>query len=153
MENSFREENKSIFNLQVDETSKAYMLETARWTKFIGIVYIIFMALYLLVMMFAGAAFTTMSSSYGGSSAMAGMGAAGMIVMALVVVAFVIYPILCLMRYSKNMKEGLLNANQEQFNMANANMKGLFKYTGIVLIVFLGLYALVFLFAGLGAMM
>ena len=39
MENSFRDE-KNIFGLQIDEVAKSNMLETARWTKFLGIVYI-----------------------------------------------------------------------------------------------------------------
>lgn len=154
MENSFREENKSIFNLQIDETSRANMLETAKWTKFLGIVNIIFLALYLLVMMSAGAAFSSMSSAYGGSSAgMANFGAAGMIIMALIMVAFTIYPVMCLLRYSKATKSAFLTSNQEEFNAATGYMKGFFKYIGIVMIIVLGLWAISMLFVGLGAAM
>ena len=148
MENSFRDE-KNIFGLQIDEVAKSNMLETARWTKFLGIVYIIFLALFLLAMLFMGAAF----SSLGGSSGLAALGTVGMVLYMLIMIALVIYPIYALMKYSNTIKPALLTGNQQQFNEATGSMKGFFKYIGILVIVVLGLYALVIVFAILGAAM
>lgn len=150
MENSFREESKSIFNLQVDETSKSHLLEAAKWVKFLTIVSIIGMGLMLLFMIFAGAA---MSSAYSGSAGMGALGATGMIIVFIFIFAIYFYPIYAMLKFANLTKAGLLTSNQEQFNAGLGYLKGAFKYMGILMIIILGLYALMFLFTGLGAMM
>ena len=150
MENSFREDSKSLFNLQVDETSKSHLLEAARWVKFLTIVSLIGMGLMLLIFIFAGAA---VSSAYGNNSGMGALGAAGMIIMFIFIFAIYFYPIYAMLKFAYQVKAGLLTANQEQFNSGLGYLKGAFKYMGILMIIVLGLYALMFIFGALGAMM
>ncbi len=155
MENSFREENKAIFNLQVDEVSRAHMLETAKWMKFLGIISIIFISLFVIAMLFMGAAFSSLAVSESSSSAnmMAGMGVAGTILYLLIILAFTVYPIMCMMKYSKYMKSAIHSSNQEHFILANGSIKSLFKFYGIIMIIFLGIYAIGIIFMGIGAAM
>lgn len=152
MENSFRDE-KNIFNLQVDEVSKSYLLETAKWGKFLAVLSLIVMGLVLLLFVFAGAAMTSMSSAYGNNSGMAALGATGMIMMMLIAFAIYFYPIYALIKFANLIKPAIHTGNQQQFNEALGYLKGMFKYIGILTIIVLCLYALVFIFAIIGGAM
>lgn len=152
MENSYRDENKSIFNLQVDEVSKSYLLEAAKWVKFLVIVSLISMGLLLLLFIFAGAAMTSMSSAYGGGG-MGALGATGMIFMMVLVLGIYFYPIYAMLKFANLTKAGLMSVNQQQFNEGLGYFKGAMKYMGILTIIGLSLYLLMFIFGMLGAMM
>jgi hypothetical protein len=152
MENSFRDE-KSIFNLQVDEVAKSYLLETTKWTKFLTVVSLVMMGLVLLAFIFAGAAMSTVSSSYGGAAGMGALGATGMIILFIFVFALYFYPIYAMLKFSNLTKAGILSADQQRFNEGLGYLKGAFKYMGILMIIVLAFYALIFIFGLLGAMM
>jgi hypothetical protein len=137
MENSFREE-KGIFNLQVDDFSKSYLLEAARWAKFLSIMGFIGIGFMILGGLFGG----MMMTSFSGGSAMGALGGTGILLLYVLIAAIYIYPILALYRFSSNIKPAILSSNQEQFNTALRNLKGMFKFLGIFTIIFLALYVL-----------
>jgi hypothetical protein len=148
MENSFREE-KGIFNLQVDEVSKAHLKEAARWGTFLSIMSFIGMALFIIVFTAAGAQLSTMS---GGTSLYSLLGATGMLLYVVFIVGIYFYPVYALFKFSTNIKAGVNTSDQARFNKGLAYLKGMFKYMGILIIIMLALSVLVFIVAIIAAM-
>jgi hypothetical protein len=140
-----------IFNIEVDEVAKATLLETARWTKFLAVIGIVVLSLLLLAGISAGAIMSSVDSSY--SSMFTAMGTAGMITYCLVVIAIQFYPIYAMMKFSTMVKRALNTADKVQFNEALGYLKGIFKYIGIVTIIVISLYGLIFIFAAIGIAM
>ncbi len=150
MENYNRGES-DIFRMEIDEYSKVTFLEMVRWTKFLSIIGFIFLGLMVFgcfSMAFAVAAFPSMAGMSGLSNSMAGLGAVGMVLMALVFAGMTYYPIYGLLRYSSCMKKAMNTNNKDLFHKAIKYLKNVFKYYGICMIIVLGFYG-VAIFAGL----
>lgn len=128
-----------IFHLEIDETAKASMLETARWSKFLTIVFFIFFG--LLVLGWAVVMFANIGDSI---SQILGL------FYGLIAIGLYVYPVYALYKFSTLLKLGVSTANQEQFNLALNYQKNMFKYMGILTIVGLVLYGLILLFALIG---
>lgn len=126
-----------IFHLEIDETAKANMLETARWAKFLTIVFFIFFSLLViswLVLLVMFTNFTDKNQALG-------------LIWGAIVIGVNVYPAYALYKFSSLLKLGVGTANQEQFNRALSYQKNMFKYMGILTIVGLVFYGLVLLLA------
>lgn len=134
------EENNT--GLTVNETVKAYLLEGARWGKFIAIFGIVIAGLMLLgglaVMMAGGAAV-----------AMAGGPAIAPVFLGVIYIAFslvYLYPMIALLRYSTKIKEAVNTNNGDVLIQASRFLKNHLKSIGIIIIVMIIGYILFFLF-------
>lgn len=136
-------EQENIFHLEVDNTAKAHMLETARWAKFLAILGFIGLGLVILIGLFAGTLMSSLSA-YSGNTATATMGPM-MFFIYLIIAGVYFYPVFALYKFSSLIKVALNSANQQQFNDAFRYMKSMFKYMGIVSIVILCIYGVVIL--------
>ena len=142
-------ENKqepTIFQLGIDEVSKAYLSETSRWGKFLAILAFIAIGLLIIAGIFMGALITTM-----GQSQLASTSGPVLTIVYLVMGILYIYPAWSLYKYSKLMKTSLNTSDQEQFNNALRHLKNIFKFLGILSIITLVLYGIVFLFGLIAA--
>ncbi len=132
-------ENQSpLFDVQIDDSSKSYLIEIAKWSKFFGILGYILAALMLLVgifIAFAGA---------GLSSAFEGLGVSGSFlgIFYIIIALLYFYPSYKMVQFSKHMPAGLYSHQQESVTEAFANLKAVYRYFGIITIVVLGLYVL-----------
>jgi len=143
-------QRQDIFNLTIDEEAKAHLLETARWTKFLAIVGFVSLGLMILVGLFAAVGISAMSSMYADTPLGPGFGT--IIMLAYVATAlFTFFPVFYLYKYSVLVKPGILNSNQEQFNLALSYQRRMFKFMGILTLVILGLYAVGIVFGLIGA--
>jgi uncharacterized integral membrane protein len=136
------QEPQPIFSIGADETSSYYLLQTVRWTKFLAIIGFILIGLMIMVMipiMFMSASVAALP----GVSTGVPMG----ITMFFVVLSLFlyIYPTLALLRFSNNMKLAILGADQGAFNTALRHQRNLYRYIGILVIVIISVYALIFL--------
>lgn len=139
--------HQEIFHLSIDEEAKGHLLETVRWTKFIAIVGFVFLGLLLLGALGMGSGITAMSEFSGlGSS----FGVAMMIVYLLVALLY-FFPIFYLYKYSMLIKPAIQTSNQEQFNLALSYQRRMYKFIGVLFLVVLGLYAVLLIFAIIGA--
>lgn len=150
----FDHEEKPV--LQVDEHARYYLLQTARWTKFLAISTIILLAIMLFIaIMFLS---TVVASSdqdlanpyYAQSAAVTFV---TFIAVAIIVVLH-IYPMYALLRFSGLVKAGIEAEDQEQFNKALKNLFYMFRFVGILVIISIITYVLMFLFGvaiGLGS--
>jgi len=141
-----------IFENGLNEQSKAYLLETTRWTKFLAIVGFIglgFLVIAALVIMTMGSYF---SGAIPGLSSIGGvLGSIGIGLIYLIIAAFYFYPMYSLFKFSTKMKLGIRTNNQETITEAFRHQKNMYKFMGILMIIVLCFYLLIFIVAGLGA--
>ncbi|KAA5534899.1 hypothetical protein F0919_09875 [Taibaiella lutea] len=135
----------NIFEGGLDERSKAYLLETTRWTKFLAIIGFIFIGLMLVV---ALAMFTMGSyvSSFAGLGSYFGV---GMGLLYIVIGVLYLFPILSLLKFSTNMKAGIQTSNIELITEGFRHQKNLFKFMGIMTIIVIALYLILIVVVGI----
>lgn len=148
------EEKKTLSN-----RSKDYLMEIAKWSKFFGIIGFVFVGLIALLSIFAGAFMSTMgggmSSAFeeaGVSNPYAGFAGAGFTFVYLLVALLYFFPSLYIIKSSKAMKLGLKNNDDEQLEEGFKNLKSTFKFWGVFTAIFVGIYAVIFGFGIIGAL-
>ena len=128
--------------LHIDETAKAYLLEAARWAKFIAIFGIVICG----IMLMGGLFFMMMGSVAAGMYAAAGLSPFVLGVIYIACALIYIYPAIALLRFSIRVKEALLLGNNDVLNNSFRFLKNHFKSIGILIIITIFVYALLFLF-------
>ena len=152
MEEQNQNQESPLFGLTIDPMIKSHLSETARWAKFLSIVGFIGCGLIVLLGIFLSLNFDSLerrNSYYNDTRVFAGLGA---VVGFVYIIGAVLYffPCLFLFRFSNRMKASLASENQENLNVAFQNLKILYRFKGILTIIALSLYLLVFIFGGLG---
>jgi hypothetical protein len=138
------QKNIDIFSSGLDETAKAHLLETTRWTKFLAIASFIGLGLMILSGIFLASFVSTYSTTNSYSEG------SGILVGYVIVALIYFYPLFALLKFSSNMKNGILTNNQELINEGFRYQKGMFRYIGIVMIIGLFFFLLAMMFGGLG---
>jgi hypothetical protein len=126
--------------------AQAYLRETGKWASFLSVMGFIFCGLILLVALFIGTFFSYMSRIspiYGNMPQ--GVGGMVSIIYILLDVLYFFFPFY-LYRFSDRIKKGIVFNDTAHVTSALENLKSLFKLWGIVTIVVLGFYVLVFAF-------
>jgi hypothetical protein len=139
-------QNLNIFENGLDERSKAYLLETTRWTKFLailGFISIGFILLFAVAMLGGGS-----DSTYSSTGMFATLGKVGFVIYFLVIAVVYFFPAYFLMKFSSSMKSGIQTNNVENITEGFRHQKNLFKYMGILAIIGIALVLVVFIFAG-----
>jgi uncharacterized membrane protein (DUF485 family) len=115
--------------------------ETRKWTNFLSIMGFIFIGLMILIAFAAGSMFAAMGESE------SNMPFSGTILgFFYLVIAFIyFFPILYLYRFSKFTKKALETQNPNDLNEAFKNLKSHYRFMGIITIIMIVLYALLFL--------
>ncbi|PID67582.1 MAG: hypothetical protein CR968_05930 [Flavobacteriia bacterium] len=145
-------------NLYLSESAKAYLKETAGWAKFLAIVGFVMLGLMVIAGFSMGALFSAMPqlSDQPGVDMPRSFGAAmGFIYLIIALIYF--FPLYFLFKFSTNIKQAI-ETNDEQVLTESFNfLKRHYKYVGIMMIIVLGIYVLMFLLVmlgmGAGAMM
>ena len=146
--------------LHLSGRSLDYLKETAKWAKFLAIVGFVGLGLILLIFVLLGLFLgsTGLSGMGGEEAAIFGvMGAAGMFFYVAIFIAIYFMPTLFLYRFATNMQTALRTEDSESLQTSLSNIKSLFKYVGILTMIILILYGIIFLFSllfgGMAAMM
>lgn len=146
------DQNETVFKLEVEETSSRFLSETAKWAKFLSILGFVLTGIIVIIAIFVGTFLASMSGGMSESVLPAGFS----IIITIVYLAFALlyfFPCLYLYRFSSKMKQALLENNQVQLNSSFENLKSCFKFMGIMAIVIISIYILLFLFGGLASLM
>lgn len=133
----------SLFELQIDHNGSAFLKETAKWAKFLAIVGFVFCGLILLAAIFAG---SMMASTLGRLGTFGASGGVMISVIYILLGLVYFFPCLYLYNFASKMQTALRNNDQEQLNVSLRNLKSCYRFCGILLIIILGLYALIFIF-------
>lgn len=139
------QESNIFSSAAIDEASKAYLLETVRWTRFLAIIGFISIGVLLLFTLLMAIAYSSISSET------TPFGLIGTTLYLLVLVGLYFYPALALIRFSSCMKTGLTLNDQDQIREGFRYQKNLYKYTGILVIIALVLCLLSAILAAIAA--
>lgn len=140
MENTENHTQSEQNTLVIDGTIERYLTETAKWTKFISIVGFIFNGLLLLfafVIIIGASQLPLPFSPY-----------VGVLYIIMAIVYF--FPVLYLYQASVKLAKGLKSRDQELLTEGFSYLKTQFKYIGILLIVGIGFYLILFLISMIG---
>lgn len=127
----------------IDETGKAHFLEMAKWTKFLAIMGFIMMGIMIVAGLFMGSIF----ASIPGYNAIGAVGGIGFALIYSLFAAIYFYPVYALYKFSTLIKPAIAHNDTAMFNEAIAYKKNMYKYMGILMIIVLAMYALIFMFA------
>ena len=144
----------SLFSLSIDPLTKSHLNETAKWARFLAIVGMVLLVLMIIFGLFFSTMMATSSNPFeepveGGSGLMSGFGI-GMAIFYIIMAVIWFFPLLFLLRFANTMKASLHSNDQNALNVSFQNLKSCFRYVGIITIIILALYALIFVFALLG---
>lgn len=134
----------------LNENIKSYLRQTVRWTNFLAILGFIgtgFMILFALIMILGGGAMSQYSSQFPIRGMAIGYSVFGVIYLA--VSALYFYPVFCLYKFGRLMKYGMMTENEVQITEAFRYQRNMYRFMGIMMVVIIGLYVLVFISLGL----
>lgn len=134
----------------MNDYMKGFILEISKWAKFLSIIGFIgigLMVLAAIVMMVAGATLSSFSNNYGDdySSNPVGAGLIGILYIIMAVLYF--FPVYYLFKSAVGLKNGIINNDEVTLTDGFQNLKSHYKFIGIMMIIIISLYALLFLFA------
>ena len=147
MDTEFNTQNE---NLKIDEASKSFFLEMAKWTKFLSILGFISLGIMVLVAFSIRSLMSNLPNMGGMSTFSTAL--SGFVTFIYVAIAIVYYfPIKYLYDFSTKVKKALEQTNQQLFNEAIAKLKSHYKFVGIVTVIIFSMYVLIFGFSILAA--
>ena len=126
------------------DEAQYFLQKAGQWANFLGIVGFIFCGLIALLAFFAGSIFAAASQANPMMASFAGMGSMITIIYLLMALLY-FFPSLYLFQFASKVKQAILLTDKVQLTAAMSKLKSFFKFWGILMIVILGLYALIFL--------
>jgi uncharacterized membrane protein YjgN (DUF898 family) len=145
------QENRKI---EIGQESLGYLNTTRKWTMFFAILGFIFLGLMLIIGLLAGSFLTAFTSKIPGAEGVEGVKLAGgftsvlMFIILLVFAIIYFFPILYLLRFSTHTAKAVANLDQHEMQLAFKNLKSYWVYLGILVIIMLVIYFIVFIVAG-----
>jgi hypothetical protein len=127
--------------IAINEEIKSYLLESAKWCKFLAILGYIGMGILTLVGLLMMVGLPFMSSSYE-SVPLFGL---GLLYVLLAVVYY--FPTLYLYRFAFRIKQGFYSNDESVLTDGFLNLKKSLRFVGIMIIILLSLYALILVIA------
>jgi hypothetical protein len=136
-------------HLFINEDNKSNLFIIAKWLKFFAILMFFasgFMILLAISMFTLGGSSSFFDKLGMGDSS---FGLIGLGILYLLIALVSIYPALYMFRSSKDLKQALLENSQTYLDSGFKNLKSYYRFTGILSIVFIGVYIFAIL-AGIG---
>ena len=139
--------DSEIHALKMTPASRAYLLEAAKWGRFLSIVGFVILGLIGIMFLFMGG--TMMSLGAG-----VGMQEMGFLVFLNIVLTFLLMflPNYYLFNFSTRVITAINESSSLDLAEGLKNLKSLLKYWGILISILLAIYAIIFLFIGGAAM-
>lgn len=132
--------------LVITPQSRSFLLEVAKWARFIAIIGFIFLGLMAIGLLMFGVLMGT-ESSMGQDWNMASN---FVLLLYALFLGLYFFPMLYLFRFSVKMKDALNTNNVGFLNEAFHQLKAHYKFLGILLIIFLSIYVLLIIFTLIG---
>lgn len=149
------ESNQTLFSLSIDPVTKANLSDTARWARFLAIFGILMLVAVMIITLLGVTMYADRSVGvFPDGSSSTQMGNAlkiSMVAFAVVVTVITFFPLLFLLRFSNRMRRALAANDQQNLNASFLNLKIYFRYLGIVVIILLVVYLLLFIIGVMGS--
>lgn len=141
------------FELQLSNTAKDFLKETAKWAYFLSIIGFIFLGLFVLLAFFMFSLGSTLGNLGGmsGMGAMGAMGGAFIGVIYLLIALLYFFPILYLFKFASKTKKAIAENSTELLTDGLSSLKSHYKFVGILMVIVLSFYAIVFVIVGITA--
>jgi hypothetical protein len=147
----------SLLDLQIDQPCAAYLLEAAKWNRFLAIVWFVLCGLMAIFSFFAGSMIADIYGNMPGMGdsmqMMAGGGGIIVTIFYLLMTAVCLIPNFWRYRFSVQAIAAVRSNDQVQLNLSLNNFRKYSKYWGILTIIIIALYLLIFVFAIIGGVM
>ena len=140
-------------DLQVTPQIENYLTESARWGKFLAIIgfvlcgIMVIIAFFIPMFLFRLPPYNNLPAAYTTSMQ------TGLTFIYLLIGVLFFFPCFYLYKFSVKMQVALKSISQENFDESFMNLKSIFKFYGIMTIIFLSFYALIFVIAMIGLAM
>jgi hypothetical protein len=135
----------------VDNNAKYILDSITKWVKFLSILGIIAYAL-LIIVGFGIMAFGGVAAANFGLGDFEGIIGVFAGVFYIIIGAICLYPVIKMLNYSTKMKTAIRSDRQDIYEEALRNFNSAVKFWGILAVIALVIYSLVFIFAMIGAM-
>ncbi|WP_439132181.1 DUF5362 family protein [Polaribacter sp.] len=132
--------------LTVTSKSKSFLKEISSWCFFFSILGFISILLFVVVAVLMGTVYAPMLDLLTQQQGVSNMGTYLMVVYLIVAILY-FFPVLYLFKFSRKMKAALATKNDDTLADAFENLKSHFKFIGVMTIIFISLYALLFVFS------
>lgn len=137
--------------LVVSEVIRSHIYETTKWTKFLGIAGFVFSAFIMLAALSIGAVLNTPQVSQA-LGPLASLGQVGIFMIYAVIAVLYFYPSLLMYKFSSKARQGILYGDQLALEESMEKIKQIFKFYGIITLVIVVIYLMIFLFAIIGGL-
>lgn len=133
-------------DLLINEKSQANLVASAKWGKFLAIVGYIVCLFMVLGGIYAASGMSPLSTyAYGGNDPARILG-----ITYIITAAILFIPCLFLNKFANKAQDAIKSTSQESLELAFSSLKSMFKFYGIITIIFLVFFALAFL-GGMGS--
>ena len=145
------EENRSLFSLNIDPTTKSHLVETARWARILAIagvlslIAVIAAGIYQVVT--SSGDYATVDEPFGSSMQQFRV---VMIIVYIIILAIAIFPVYYMFRFSSKMSRALAANQQDDFNDALLHLKLYFRFLGVITLISFVLVAISFVIGVIG---
>ncbi|MBC5838295.1 hypothetical protein [Flavobacterium muglaense] len=141
------EENavQSTSNFYLNEESKGFLKETAKWAYFLSILGFVGVGMMVLLAIFIGTIFSKLGALGGQAAVFQYMGGSFISALYLVIAALYFFPVYYLFKFSAKLKTAFKTDDNELLNESFGFLKSHYKFMGILALVFVIIYGLIFL--------
>jgi hypothetical protein len=133
----------------ITENAIKFLSETVKWSKFLSVLGFIMVGFMVIAALFMG----TMNANLGGVGMKDVMSSGLITVLYLILAAIYFFPVYYLFKFSQNLKEAISNESADSYEKAFEYQKSQYKFAGIMAIIVLSIYVIVFLVAIVGGLL
>lgn len=126
--------------LKFNENIQAYLLEIAKWSRFLGIIGYVGIGLLILISFFIGSFLSILPASE-----LHTVPVSTLSIVYFILAGVYFFPVNYLFQFSKSLKNSLETENQDIFENALKNLKSHYKFIGMFVAVIISMYGILFL--------
>ena len=136
-----QDQNISLFGLGIDNISKSHLSEAAKWARFLAICGFIFLGLMIIYGVAMSFLIVNMANTMSqvdsspSENSLQSMMRIGMVIFYIVFAVIAFFPYYFLLRFANKMKAALISNDQDALNGSFQNLKILYRYMGILMII------------------
>ncbi|MEM6321703.1 MAG: hypothetical protein AAF960_28850 [Bacteroidota bacterium] len=150
METGILDNNFTSQNAGISEEAKGYLLETAKWAKFMAIIGFIGVGFLVLVALSIGTFMSTFAGVAADDPVMANFPTWIFSLIYLVMAGIIFMPILYLYRFATKTQQAIRSNDEPTLTEGLKNLKSHYKFYGIMYAIIFGFYGIMLVFALLG---
>ena len=149
-----QDQNTSLFGVGIDNISRSHLSEAAKWARFLAICGFIFLGLMIIYGIVFSFVIVDMANTMSQvdstprENSLKDMMRIGMVIFYIFFAVIAFFPYYFLLRFANKMKAALISNDQEALNGSFQNLKILYRYMGILMII-----SLVLIFFGILSML